>query len=241
MADDLSHVLGDFEETTAPARAQNIIQVTGDDPHTFDTYHDCARLARGATREEAAGAVVAGLNNAAIGQCPHFAVHSGVAAGPGGIVAIPAESGNGKTTLTASLVKRGFGYLSDEALVFDDDARVLPYPKPFALSPWSAGLLDVPHTDAEVLVTASDLGGFVADGGQLTDLVVSEYGHPGVSLEPLPKSQAIAALIRYSFNHYKDPERAFRIATGVARDLRVWRLEYDNPLETADLLAAKLG
>lgn len=185
---------------------------------------------------------MAGLNNAAIEQCSHFAVHSGVAAKTDGIVAIPAESGNGKTTLTASLVKLGFGYLSDEALVFDDDGNVLPYPKPFALSPWSADRLDVPHTDAEVLATASDLGGFVADSGRVTDLVVSEYGHPDVSLEPLPKSQAIAALIRYSFNHYKDPERAFRIATDVARDLRVWRLEYDNPLEAAaQLLAEELN
>lgn len=233
--------MGDFAKTAAPARARNIIQVTGNDDSPYDLYHDCARLSREASREQAAAAVVAGLNNAAIEQCPHFAVHSGVAAWTGGIVAIPAESGNGKTTLTASLVKFGFGYLSDEALIFDDDGSVLPYPKPFALSPWSADLLDVPHTDTEVLVTASDLGGFVADGGRLTDLVVSEYGHPEVSLEPLPKSQAIAALIRYSFNHYKDPERAFRIATGVARDLRVWRLEYDNPLEAADLLATKLG
>lgn len=185
--------------------------------------------------------MVAGLNNAAIEQCPHFAVHSGVAAWTGGIVAIPAESGYGKTTLTASLIKLGFGYLSDEALIFNDDGIVLPYPKPFALSPWSAGLLDLAHTDKESLVTASDLGGTVADGGRLTDLVVSEYGHPEMTLEPLPKSQAIAALIRYSFNHYKDPERAFRIATDVARDLRVWRLEYDHPLEAANLLAARLG
>lgn len=215
--------------------------MTGGDNDLYDVYHDCARLGREAPREQAVGAVVAGLNNAAIEQCPDFAVHSGVAAGPGGIVAIPAESGNGKTTLTASLVKLGFGYLSDEALIFDEDGNVFPYPKPFALSPWSADLLDVPHTDAEVLVSASDLGGFVADVGRLTDLVVSEYGHPEMTLESLPKSQAVAALIRYSFNHYKAPERAFRIATDVARNLRVWRLEYNNPLKAAELLATKLG
>ncbi len=214
--------------------------MTGDDHRPYDTYHDCARLAREATREHAAAAVVAGLNNAAIEQCPHFAVHSGVVVWSGGMLAIPAESGYGKTTLTASLVKLGFEYLSDEALIIDDDANVLPYPKPFALSAWSADLLGLPQREGETLVTASELGGTTARGGRLSDLVVSEYGHDALRLEPLPKSQAVAALIQYSFNHYKNHERAFRLASDVARDLRVWRLEYNDPLEAAELLSETL-
>lgn len=233
--------MGDFEETSAPARARNIIQVTGADDGPYDAYHDCVRLAREASLERATAAVVAGLNNAAIDQCPHFAVHSGVAAWPGGIVAVPAESGYGKTTLTACLVKVGFEYLSDEALIFSDDGTVLPYPKPFALSPWSAELLELSHREEEILITAADLGGTVAGGGRLTDLVISEYGHGESSLDQLSKSQGVAALIRYSFNHYKDPERAFRLATEIAREVRVWSLTYDDPLEAAELLAEQLS
>lgn len=229
-----------FPQVTSPARASNIIQVTGETDGAFDVFHDCARLARGTSAQGASAAIVAGLNNAAIALCPYFAVHGGVAGWEGGIVGLPAESGQGKTTLIAALVRQGLAFLSDEALVFDDEGKVLPYPKPLALSPWSARLVGQPVHDTETLVTASDLGGTVGGEGRLTDLVVSQYGHTDMALDPLPRSQAVAALIQYSFNHYKDPARAFRIATDVAREVRVWRLEYDDPLEAAALLAEKL-
>lgn len=180
------------------------------------------------------------LNNAAINECDLFAIHSGVVGAEGRLVALPAESGRGKTTLTGALVRQGWGYLSDEALVFEDDGSVVPYPKPFAFSEWSAELLGVPVQGEETLVTASDLGGKVGRGGRLTDLILSEYGHDKLTLEPLPKSQAVAALIQYSFNHYKDPARAFRIASEVARDINVWRLEYDDPIEAAELISTTL-
>lgn len=228
-----------FPEVDAPARARNIIQVTGDGDE-FDVFHDCARLARDASRDQAAAAIVAGLNNAAIEQTHYFAVHSGVAGWEGGLVALPAESGRGKTTITAALVRQGFAFLSDEALVFTDKGTVLPYRKPFALSPWSAGVLDLETSEKEILVTPEELGGGVGGEGRLTDLVLAEYGHEEMSLEPLPRSQAVAALIQYSFNHFKDPARAFRIATGVARDVRVWRLRYEDPIAAASLLSDSL-
>lgn len=229
-----------FDEVSDPARARNIIQVTGVERDEFDVFHDCARLARDASGGEAAAAVVAGLNNAAIAQSPYYSVHSGVAGLEDRIVALPAASGRGKTTLTAALTRQGFDFLSDEALVFTDDGTVLPYPKPFAFSPWSAAVVGVEVGEGETLATAGDLGVEVAKGGRLTDLIVSEYGQEELTLVSLPKSQAVAALIEYSFNHYKDPERAFRIATDVARDLNVWRLEYDDPIEAAELIARTL-
>lgn len=229
-----------FETTTAAARARNTIQVVGDGGN-ITAYHDCRKLGVAGDSHRAFTSIVAGLNNAAIEQCPHFAVHSGVAARKDLIVAFPAGSGFGKTTLTAALVSKGFDFISDEALVFDDSGIVLPYPKPFALSPWSAESLGLGHVETETLVTAQDLGGRIGAGGPLTDLVLSEYGHSEPELEPLPKSDAVAALIRFSFNHFKDPERAFRIATMVARDLRVWDLKYNEPSEAADLVSGVLG
>jgi serine kinase of HPr protein (carbohydrate metabolism regulator) len=184
--------------------------------------------------------LVAAVNRTALEDVPRFAIHSGGVARDGRTIGIPAGSGHGKTTLTAALVQKGFDYLSDEALIFEDNGSVLPYPKPLALSRWSAGLLEVPVRGEETLAVASDLGGEVGAGGKLTDLILSEYGHDEATLEALPKSQAVAALIEYSFNHYKDPARAFRIATEAARDLNVWRLEYDDPLQAAELISNTL-
>lgn len=217
-----------------------MVHVTGTDG-VYTVFRDCGRLATDSTVSGLLPATIASLNYAAVDQCEQFAVHGGVARRDDHIVAIPAESGHGKTTLTATLVKTGFDYLSDEALVFADDGRVSPYPKPFALSEWSADKLGVPVRGEETLATAAELGGDVGEGGRLTDLILSEYGHQQMRLDPLPKSHAVAALIQYSFNHYKDPARAFRIATEVARDLKVWRLEYGDPLDAADLISETLA
>ncbi len=242
LAKETSSVLGGFPQVSEPARPRNIIQVTGPHDGPYDVYHDCSRLARDTDLGSALAVLVAGVNRAAIEQSRFFAVHSGVVASPNGVVAFPAMSGEGKTTLTAALVKRGFDYVSDEALVFNDDGKVLPYPKPFALSDWSAQALGLTPDGPETLVVASGLGGAVyTRTDPLTDVVIAEYGHQQPVLEETSKSEAIAALISLSFNHYKNPERAFRLATETARAVRVWRLHYGDPLEAAELVVTSLG
>lgn len=233
-------MLNAFERTERPARARNIIQLVGKGP--YSVYHDCRRLANGSDAESALPALVAGLNQAAIANCEHFAVHAGVVGTSSGVIAMPAVSGGGKSTLTASLVKAGFGYLSDEALVLDDHSAVIPYPKPFALSAWSSKVLGIDSESDERLVMPADLDGQLHEGpDHLTDIVLSSFGHTETSLTALPKSGAVAALIQYSFNHYKAPERAFRLATDIARAVRVSQLEYDDPIKAAEFLAAELG
>lgn len=225
-----------FPRTTHAARARNIIHITGDEERGYSVYRDCTRLCSEEPANRALPKMVAGLNSSVIETLGLFAIHAGVAGTADRIVAIPAASGHGKTTLTAALVRSGFEYLSDEALVFTDGGTVLPYPKPFALSEWSAEKLGMETQGEETLVTAADLGGEVGRGGRLTDLILAEYGHDEARIEPLPKSQAVVALIGYSFNHFKDPARAFRIATEVARDVNMWQLDYGHPLEAVELI-----
>lgn len=182
------------------------------------------------------------INLAAIEGCPHFAVHAAAVANGEGVVAIPADSGGGKSTLAAAAVRAGLSYLSDEALVFDDQGRVLPYPKPIALSPWSCEALGLPAGNSERLFRPEDLGGTTFGGsGTLTDIVLPRHGAGELKLESLPPSEAVSQLIRLSFNHYKDPERAFRLATETARRVRVWSLRYEHPKEAAEVLARGLG
>lgn len=241
MAAEIDRLYAGFESTQLPARARNIIQVAGDGETGYSVYHDCAKLAVKSDAGPALTALVAGVNNAVISTCETFAVHAGVVGWDGGILALPAESGGGKSTLTAALVRVGLDYLSDEALVIDDSGAVVGYPKPFALSEWSARSLGLEPDEEETLVTPDQLGGsFFTGSAPLTDLVLAEYGHEKTLLQSLPRSRAVAALIKLSFNHYRDPERAFRLSTSVARDLRVWKLEYDEPLEAAGLLSSTL-
>jgi hypothetical protein len=236
VANEVDRVLAGFERSRQASRASNLVQITGQHDE-YSAYRDCGRIATDTDLPTLMSALVANLNFAAVEQCERFAVHAGVVGWPEGRVGIPASSGHGKTTLTAALLRQGFTFLSDEALVFGNDASVVPYPKPLALSEWSVDKLGLSRSShAESLALPADLGSSFGTGGPLTDLVISEYGHGKQSLQALPRSRAVAALIQYSFNHYKDPERAFRLATEVARDLRVWRLEYDDPLEAAEVL-----
>jgi len=239
LGDDIARAFNEFEMTARRSRGRWTFQITKTKDR-WKLYHDSCQVGSYPRVDDVVPHLVAIMNRTALEDAARFAIHSGAIAMGLRTVAIPAESGHGKTTLTAALVKAGFDYLSDEALVFDDDGSVVPYPKPFALSEWSARKLGVPIRGEETLATASDLGGKVGEGGRLTDLILSEYGHEYLTLEPLPKSQAVAALIQYSFNHYKDPARAFRIATDVARDLSVWRLEYDDPIEAAEVISNTL-
>lgn len=50
----------------------------------------------------------------------------------GGVVALVAKSGTGKTT-AASVLARTFGYVSDETVAIRPDGRVVPYPKPLSV------------------------------------------------------------------------------------------------------------
>ena len=181
------------------------------------------------------------VNQAAVDDVAEFAVHAAVLASERRIVAFPAVSGGGKTTLGAAGVLAGLDYLSDEALVIDDEGRVVPYPKPMALSAWSCETLGLKTTGEETMFTAGDLGGLARTGaGDLTDVVIAGYGGGRLALEPLPPSQAVVELIGKSFNHYKDPERAFRLATQTAQRARVWKLDYDDPTEAVELVRREL-
>lgn len=104
------------------------------------------------------------LNAAAVRQCAGLAVHAGGIASGGAVVALAADSGVGKSTLTAACLARGWEYVTDEALHLTRDGCVVPYPKPLTLSASSRALLDVPSSGVgdERLVAVEDLGGRVA-------------------------------------------------------------------------------
>jgi hypothetical protein len=68
--------------------------------------------------------------------------HSAVLVHGGRAVLFPAETGAGKTTLTAALAAHGYGYFSDEIAIIDPETvRVSPLPLPMSVKPGSVPLL----------------------------------------------------------------------------------------------------
>jgi hypothetical protein len=189
-------------------------------------------------------AVLMVLNATALAETDCYAVHAGVVAKNGRAAAFPALSGAGKSTLTAACVRLGLDYVSDEALLVRDDRSIRPYRKPLCLSRWTLERLGLPLPPAELserpvapseLSAASELGSL-----QLTHVLRLERS-PVNQLMPLSRGDAGRMLLERSFNHFHDPARAFRLATGLAAGASVATLAYDDPLRAAALLADLLS
>jgi len=220
------------------------------EPEVLFAYHYCKRISGSLTWNGAVVDVMTRVNRTVIGEYLGYAAHAGVVALGDTAVALPADSGGGKTTLCAACVKAGFAYVSDEALCVDPEtALVVPYPKPLGMSPWTRrtlglddGSLLLPPAENEEALVPPDLLGDVATGPlALRHVVLSEYGHGAASLEPAGGADAMHALLEYSFNHYKFGERAFHLAARLATGAEAWRLTYDDPLEAAALLKERFG
>jgi hypothetical protein len=231
----------DFDRTERPARASHIVNITGTPGSAHQLYMGCFRRKSSDSGDSLLPTIIALINQSAIDAVEHFAVHASVVKYGDAVIAFPADSGGGKTTLAAAATMEGFNYISDEALVIDDEGLIVAYPKPMALSSWSCQRLGLRAERDETLVTSADLGGKTSTHpGRLTDVVMARFGADEMSLERTAKSNALASLIGKSFNHYRNPQRAFTLASRVASEVRVWRLDYDDPGDAIRLIASEL-
>jgi hypothetical protein len=249
---ELDRLLARFEvEGDRPVRPSRTLSVTEpeSDTHTrLWLYRDCRRIAGAGEPAVVVSQLLAEANRLAVEAYSSFAVHSGVVAKRERAVAFPAQTGGGKSTLTAACVLDGFSYVSDEALCVDlETAEVTPYPKPVSLSAASRDLLGLPPATApwgklsESIVNVEEFGGVSAVGSlTLSDVVIAEYGHSEQTLEPVPASEVMTTLLRMSFNSYKHPEASFRLTARLAGEVQGWRLRYGDPLRAAVLLGERL-
>jgi hypothetical protein len=249
LADLARTVLAAFCVTSVSAvPARRRFGLVADDASVL-AYRDCRRLGGPATPEAAVIRLVGALNRVAIEDYTGFAVHAGVVARNGQAVAFPVDSGGGKSTLTAACLDEGFAYVSDEALCVDPDtAAVVPYPKPIALSAQSVALLSIPPermtipvTGPEGLLVADDLNVLtVSTEIKLAHVVIPRFGQDAATLVEVAPSEAMATLLRLSFNHYKLGQDAFHLAARLSSQVRVWHLDYDDPREAAATLRSRL-
>ena len=195
----------------------------------------------------AAVCVATEINQHLLAKCPHLAMHAGVLGAHGMAIAVPAESGWGKSTLTAACLKTGFEYVSDEALALDPRGLVIPHPRPIGLSTWSRAAVGVSGvtrgTAADIdeeLIDPRTLGRVVplAERVPLGAVVILRPGRrQEPSLRPIAPSAAVISLLGNCFNHYANPTRAVDQITSVVRRAKVLELELGSPAATAALLA----
>ncbi|MBW3548200.1 MAG: hypothetical protein KY452_08735 [Actinobacteria bacterium] len=249
----VDHLLAPFRRSSCgvPGRRRySLVAARAGTSDHHSLYRDCSVQSRSLTWASLADGLLAALNRHAIDGFAEFAVHAGVVAAGDRVLAFPADSGAGKSTMTAACLAAGFDYVSDEALCVEfASSRVLPYPKPVTLSEHSCSLLGIPtpgvHLEGdhpEAGFRPEELGAATTEGDlELCD-IVRLVRHDGPSrLRPLPASEAVGMLLRMSFNHYKRPRESFQLVTDLARHSRAWELQYDHPAPAAALLWDRLG
>ena len=178
-------------------------------------------------------------------------LHAGAVVSPSGAgVLLPAESGSGKTSLTAALVIAGFGYLSDEAAAIDPvSRRLFPYAKPLHLK---AGVLDhfepAVALSREIIVGAWDVQvrpddlrpGCVAGPCHPAFVVVPRYSKGAATdLRQMSYAQAVTELGRNAWNLHLYGRRAMELLVELGRKVTAWELVFGD-LDNAVAAVANL-
>jgi hypothetical protein len=182
-----------------------------------------------------------------------LAFHAAAVTGPNGALVLPAPRGTGKSTLTATLLREGFGYLSDELVPLDPiTRRVYAYPRPITLDQQAvqafAGLEDRLDDGGarggnqySRFVRPEDLGAAIAGPAPVQALVFiapRREGRP--RLEPIPKAEAVERLAALSMNLYRYAERGIALLSRVS-EAGGFLLTGGTASERAALLKEKLS
>ncbi len=191
--------------------------------------------------EAAVGHALAALNLRATSLTPLLACHAAVIARAGAALVVPAASGRGKSTLTAALLRHGWAYGSDEALGLTwDSGAVVPYPRPFSLSRWSAEVTGTTGGVQGPEETYHLPGRLLAAGTGVGHVVLLERGSGRADLRPVHRSEALVELLRRSFTHHRDAGRALALYADLLRATACWRLHLGDPMDAARLLTHRL-
>lgn len=172
-----------------------------------------------------------------IGACDALGLHAGGVVHDGVGIALPAAMESGKSTLTAGLVRAGFGYLSDEAVLLDwDSGTAIPFPKPISLDPGSWALFpdlepgaDLPDDDYKARqwhIPPDDVRpGAVAGPVPIRYFVFPRYAKGATTeLAPLPRAAAVVELAKNTFRFNEQPRRCLDALAAAARDAECYRL-----------------
>lgn len=169
-----------------------------------------------------------------------FILHAGAVVAPSGHgVVLPGHSGAGKSSLVAGLVRRGFGYLSDEFAAIDPVERGLfAVPRALSLKPGSYDLFDGlrqpdpedPFRGSQWHIPGSDLGDYGGAGPHRVRWVIApqyQHGAP-LSIAPMTPAETAYTLGTHSPSLGAYGRRALPLLADVASKAAGFRLISGN-------------
>jgi len=171
-------------------------------------------------------------------------VHAGVVAFEGRGMILVGESGAGKTSTVAGLVRRGAMYLSDEVALLDPAAgTVIPFHAPMAVKPWTrkaAGILP----PGRMVFREGGVEFWLPDRLAREPIVPETFvllrqEESGVRLNPISRAAMLLALAGHasSFKQQQRVQQAFSGFSRLLRNTRCMVFNTTHPASHADLLA----
>ncbi len=217
ITDDIQYVLGDFTISRAARRAPVHVYRFVELGSRRDQRHrlslDGVEVTTASSLREVFYAFLNHVHSMMFERTRDLLlVHAGCVSQGDVAVLLPADPGSGKTTLVASLVRAGFGYLSDEIAPVDPQSGLVhPFPRAlivrksslrlFGDVPASTGLSPVTYKNRR-FISAQDLGAETVRGPRLPGLVVVPRFEPGAetSLTPLRPAETAIELWQHVMN-----------------------------------------
>ena len=171
-------------------------------------------------------------------------LHAGAVERDGEAVVLVGESGMGKSTLTAAMVRSGYAYLSDEIAIIDPESfAVRAYPKAIDLAAESCALLEIEPTVRTMLEKSPippDQLGSISAGGQLAVIVLLVPETSSGTTEDVPPMEALRALLTNVFVATYAVEDRLQRLVDLCATVRVVRMPRATPVAMVDELTALL-
>ena len=162
------------------------------------------------------------------------------------VVVLPGRTGAGKSTLAASLVRRGLTFLGDEVACIDDRHIVQSFPRPFAFKPGGLAVarrwLDTDDTAGQTLETTLAtlvapclIGRFDHAPRWPAAAVVFPEWEEGRRLEirPISRAETALGLMASLVNARNLPGHGLADVVRLARQVPGYRLRYSDGDEVA--------
>ena len=187
---------------------------------------------------------------------PEYAVmsHAGGVERGGVACVLPAHMESGKTTLTTGLVRKGFAYLTDEAVAFDwETGEIDPYPKPLSIDPGSQFLFRELTPPLPPGVEATDSAQWQIPPSAIRPdavgtrcwaryVVFPNYEEGATTLlQPIGRAEGLVELAKNTFQFREHPRRGLDSLARVIRDVDCYRLTVGDLDRACELIDDLMG
>jgi hypothetical protein len=211
----------------------------------YALYHDNTRLLLARTPQAVVGFLGWHINRQMIDKtcADHVVVHAAAATRAGITVILPGGQEHGKTTTVGGLLRGGYDYVTDEAVVIDPDSRwINPFPKALSIDEGSWPLFPECRPASQEgwpqwQVRAEQLGARSIRTPVLPPRIIVfpryQAGSPTVVAE-LSAGDAVRELVGTTFRFADNPRRNLAVLAALVQGSTVARLQIGN-LEDAVL------